>query len=75
MVNKCQNCKHYEKTMETFYNPCHGGNPGSTDYDYPVHWCGDKEIEQPRRRVKCFVPKDTSNIALCVKTDKLEKPK
>ena len=43
----CRNCKHYYLDSETVYDPHHGGNPGSTDYERAVHWCEaqEKEIE------------------------------
>ena len=61
IVNKCQNCKHYAVSQETYYNPFHGGNPGSTDYEYTAHWCRLQRMKWPRRRLKCFEEKDTSN--------------
>ena len=42
----CNNeCKFFCGSWETVYNPHHGGNPGSTDYDVYVMSCDAKEIE------------------------------
>ena len=35
----CQTCGFFSVEWETFYNPYHGGDPGSTDYDYKVRYC------------------------------------
>ena len=35
----CQTCKHRIETTETYYNPYHNGDCGSTDYDYKCWWC------------------------------------
>ena len=39
----CYTCKHRTKCTETYYNPNHGGDCGSTDFDYEYLWC---EIHQ-----------------------------
>lgn len=35
----CGTCKHRIAITETYYNPYHGGDCGSTDYDYKHWWC------------------------------------
>jgi hypothetical protein len=35
----CQTCRHRTESTETFYNPYHDGDCGSTDYDYKYWWC------------------------------------
>lgn len=44
----CQTCKHKSEEWKTVYNPCHGGDPGSTDYDVKYWWCDhfEKEIDK-----------------------------
>lgn len=44
----CQTCKHRIIYYETVYNRNHGGNPGSTDYDFKYWWCEylEKEINK-----------------------------
>lgn len=39
----CQTCKHQSEERETIYNPYHGGDPGSTDYDVKYWWCAHFE--------------------------------
>jgi len=41
----CSTCAHLEVEWETFYNPSHGGDPGSTDYDYKVSYCAIDYVE------------------------------
>ena len=43
----CATCKHNVIDHETFYNPNHGGNPGSTgsaDYEVAYNFCTKKDI-------------------------------
>ena len=35
----CQTCANRKETTETVYNPYHGGDPGSTDYERSVRYC------------------------------------
>ena len=35
----CATCEYKEEGTETYYNPYHNGNPGSTDYDYKYWYC------------------------------------
>ena len=35
----CQSCANFTHEMLTVYNPDHGGDPGSTDYDVKVNYC------------------------------------
>ena len=39
----CQTCKYYCTDYNTVYNPNHGGDPGSTDYDIKFSYCEMKE--------------------------------
>lgn len=43
----CKICKFYEEEEETVYNPYHGGDPGSTDWEEVIMWCKtyDKRLE------------------------------
>lgn len=41
----CQTCKHRTETTETYYNPYHNGDCGSTDYDYKCWWCEIHEMQ------------------------------
>lgn len=47
-VKACRTCKYYSKEIETVYNPHHGGNPGSTDYERSYSWCRAKQKELGR---------------------------
>ena len=40
----CLNCNHYSLESETIYNPNHGGDPGSTDYDV-LKGCCAKDVD------------------------------
>jgi hypothetical protein len=35
----CITCQYFEVESETYYNPVHYGNPGSTDYEYDIYLC------------------------------------
>ena len=35
----CQTCGNLEKTTETVYDPYHGGNPGSSDWERMIEYC------------------------------------
>lgn len=39
----CQTCLHFKTDSETIYNPYHGGDPGSTDYESKFHYCDARE--------------------------------
>ncbi len=39
----CRTCKHYEEYEETVYNPHHGGDPGSADYEITCRCCNFHE--------------------------------
>lgn len=43
----CQTCKHRIVATETYYNPYHGGDCGSTDFEYDYWWCEihEKQID------------------------------
>lgn len=43
----CPTCANYTTEKETYYNPYHNGDPGSTDYDYDTYWC-DHDTECPK---------------------------
>lgn len=35
----CQTCMFLAKTTETVYDPYHGGDPGSSDYEAEIEYC------------------------------------
>ena len=39
----CLSCINMVKVSETVYNPHHGGDPGSTDYEWETYWCDAQE--------------------------------
>ena len=41
----CASCENREEYEETIYNPYHGGNPGSTDYEIKCVWCSVYETD------------------------------
>lgn len=41
----CQTCRHRTESTETYYNPYHGGDCGSADYDYKYWWCEIHEMQ------------------------------
>ena len=43
----CKTCKHRIVATETYYNPHHNGDCGSTDFDYEYWWCEihEKQID------------------------------
>jgi len=43
--SRCGNCVHLYEDSETFYNRNHNGDPGSTDYEYPVFNCLKFEVD------------------------------
>ncbi len=45
--NRCGNCAFMAESQETIYNPHHGGDPGSTDYEVPYYYCEklEKDME------------------------------
>lgn len=53
----CQTCGNFSTSRETVYDRHHGGDPGSSDYEVEVQWCGakDKDIGKmfPRERYDC----------------------
>lgn len=40
----CASCIHNIIDHETIYNPDHGGNPGSTDYESYYNYCKVKDV-------------------------------
>jgi hypothetical protein len=40
----CATCVYNVVDTDTVYNPYHGGDPGSTDYDVSYNWCEKKSI-------------------------------
>ncbi len=44
----CRTCEHYVEWEETVYNPNHGGDPGSTDYEIQYKGCDlhDKKFDR-----------------------------
>jgi hypothetical protein len=49
----CQTCRFFFITQETYYNPYHGGDPGSTDYEYDVMCCEHEEGGIDHKRTHC----------------------
>ena len=43
-TKSCKTCKHSDFIFETVYNPYHGGDPGSTDYEEQRWYC-NKDIK------------------------------
>lgn len=41
----CASCKHNVVEYQTVYNPYHGGDAGSTDYEVKSYWCEKKNVE------------------------------
>ena len=35
----CPTCEFLSAEMETYYNPHHNGDPGSTDREYKIEYC------------------------------------
>jgi len=52
----CQTCAHHEMDSETVYNPDHGGNPGSTDYEVQIPYCDADETIDLRKGPRCDCP-------------------
>ena len=48
----CATCEHNIIDYETIYDPNHGGNPGSTDYEVPYNYCKKKEVVLNRKTLK-----------------------
>lgn len=63
----CGLCVHLDNDRKTIYNPFHGGNPGSTDYEMDCWWC--KELDQDlnyhdlngNNECECFISKVVVN--------------
>lgn len=49
----CGVCRFFVETTETVYNPNHGGDPGSTDYEMQVWWCDSTDAEIPHKVCNC----------------------
>lgn len=47
----CQTCLHRTESTETYYNPHHNGDPGSTDYDYKYWWCEIHKMQIERNSI------------------------
>lgn len=41
----CKTCRHWSVDYQTVYNPYHGGEPGSTDYEVKYAYCTAKYKE------------------------------
>lgn len=55
-VRGCKTCLHLGTDSETIYNPHHGGNPGSTDWEVEYRVClADESIDlrNDGLRTKC----------------------
>lgn len=44
-MRACRTCEHLVKDSDTVYNPHHGGDPGSTDYEETFYWCDHPDHE------------------------------
>lgn len=54
----CATCGHNYEESNTVYNPHHGGDPGSTDYEERYFWCDyyDREISKYGANEKAMLP-------------------
>jgi len=58
----CSNCSNCTIGETTVYNPMHGGNPGTTDYEIKEAWCDVTEDTvdwsdfYPNRQCETFSP-------------------
>jgi len=52
----CQTCSNHTTEYETVYNPNHGGDPGSTDYDVKVPYCNADDTIDLRQGPRCDCP-------------------
>jgi len=52
----CQTCVHHARYRETVYNPYHGGNPGSTDYEVSIPYCEADETIDLKTGPRCDCP-------------------
>jgi hypothetical protein len=65
----CNLCIHSFDEMATVYNPNHGGNPGSTDYEeYRLYCCANnpdgEQIYQVRYNCPIFQAANTASTGL-----------
>lgn len=65
----CQTCIHFQADSDTIYNPYHGGNPGSTDYEAKYHYCDAREDVNLREKLVCDCPSwsNKADMATCGK--------
>lgn len=62
--HQCATCAFHSVELETVYNPYHGGDPGSTDYEVKFHYCAavcDK-VEQPVINCRNWKQKEVRNV-------------
>lgn len=52
----CQTCAHLGRDSNTIYNPYHGGDPGSTDYEQEFSYCEVREDVDLTKRLVCDCP-------------------
>lgn len=58
-TKSCRICEHSNFTFETVYDPNHGGNPGSTDYNEQRWYC--EKDQKPYPTTNCqFWKKDST---------------
>ena len=53
----CQSCGHNTVDSVTIYNPSHGGDPGSTDYEQQIRFCAVKDtdlFDKDNLKYDCF---------------------
>lgn len=51
-TKSCKTCSHLKRDSQTYYNPYHGGNPGSTDYEIPYLYCELDEEDSKKFKLK-----------------------
>ena len=49
----CQTCGSFDTFEDTVYNPDHGGDPGSTDYEVRRRWCEARQYHLTYREADC----------------------
>ena len=51
-LKACASCWHNKIDYETIYDPNHGGNPGSSDYDVACNYCDKLDIVLDNKTLK-----------------------
>ncbi len=65
-TRSCRTCKNFFSEMETVYNPNHGGDPGSTDYEVLCFYCSRYEKELNNHELKLGVMRFQTNCKLYI---------